>query len=242
MNSSYAGKIAVVVGASSGMGRAIAAALAAAGAHVVAAARREAALRELQQEAESNGHPLEIIPADTTVQGDVERLIEETVAKFGRIDLLVYATGTNIPDRSLDALSPDTWEMMLSTNLTGAFLCTRAVVPVMREGGGGLIVYLSTGAVQMPDVSGVAYQASKHGLTGLAHGTRVEEKANGIRTTIIFPGLCDTEILDKRPTPTPRDILDQALQPQDVADGVLFVAGLPARAVVPELQLFPSRL
>jgi NADP-dependent 3-hydroxy acid dehydrogenase YdfG len=242
MTHSMGDKIAVVVGASSGMGRAIAVALAAAGADVVAAARRETSLRELQKETAADGYELDIMPVDTTVRGDVERLVEETVAKFCRIDLLVYATGTNIPDRSLDALTPDTWDMMLATNLTGAFLCTRAVVPAMRAGGGGLIVYLSTGAVQMPDVSGVAYQASKHGLTGLAHGTRVEEKANGIRTTIIFPGLCDTEILDKRPTPTPREVRDQALQPQDVADAVLFVAGLPSRAVVPELQLFPSRL
>ncbi len=236
------GQTAVVVGASSGMGRAIAAALATAGAHVVAAARREAALKELQTEVAAQGHELEIYPVDTTVRSDVERLINDTAEQRDRIDLLVYATGTNIPDRSLDVLSPDTWEMMLATNLTGAFLCTRAVVPVMRSGGGGLIVYLSTGAVQMPDVSGVAYQASKHGLSGLAHGTRVEEKANGIRTTIIFPGLCDTEILAKRPVPTPREVLDQALQPQDVADAVLFVASLPSRAVVPELQLFPSRL
>jgi NAD(P)-dependent dehydrogenase (short-subunit alcohol dehydrogenase family) len=112
----------------------------------------------------------------------------------------------------------------------------------MRAGGGGLIVYISTAAVQMPDVSGVAYQASKHGLTGLAHGTRVEEKRHGIRTSIIFPGLCDTEILAKRPVPTPREVLDKALDPQDVAQAVLFLAQLHPRAVVPELQLLPSGL
>jgi serine 3-dehydrogenase len=155
---------------------------------------------------------------------------------------LVYATGTNIPDRALDVLAPDTWEMMLATNLTGAFLCTKAVLPTMREQGEGQIMYLSSAAVQMPDVSGVAYQASKHGLSGLAHGTRVEEKENGIRTTVIFPGLCDTEILDKRPTPTPRDVLDRALDPMDVAEAVLFVARLHPRAVVPEMQLLPSGL
>jgi len=242
MTESLSEKIAVVVGASSGMGRATALALAGAGATVIAAARRKPALEELQSEASAAGHALDIVVADATERSNVENLIAQTAVKHGRIDLLVYATGTNIPDRSLEVISPDTWEMMLATNLTGAFLCTRAVVPVMRKSGGGLIVYLSTGAVQMPDVSGVAYQASKHGLTGLAHGTRVEEKANGVRTTIIFPGLCDTEILDKRPTPTPREVLDQALHPQDVAEAVLFVAGLPSRAVVPELQLFPSRL
>jgi NADP-dependent 3-hydroxy acid dehydrogenase YdfG len=116
------------------------------------------------------------------------------------------------------------------------------VLPVMRRQGTGLIVYLSTGAVQRPDVSGVAYQASKHGLTGLAHGTRLEEREHGIRTSIIFPGLCETEILLKRPVPTPRDVLDKALLPEDIADAVLFLAQLPARAVVPEMQLLPSRL
>lgn len=235
-------KIAIVVGASSGMGRATAKLLASRGAKVVAAARREPALQELQREVASAGQALEIQKVDATNQTDVERLIETTRERFGRIDLLVYATGTNIPDRSLERLSPEKWEMMLTTNLTGAFLCTRSVLPAMRAAGGGLIVYLSTGAVQMPDVSGVAYQASKHGLTGLAHGTRVEEKGNGIRTTIIFPGLCKTEILDKRPVPTPAEIIEQALEPEDVAEAVCFVAELPPRAVVPELQLFPSRL
>jgi len=235
-------KIAIVVGASSGMGRATAKLLASRGAKVVAAARREPALQELQREVASAGQTLEIQKVDATNQTDVERLIETTRERFGRIDLLVYATGTNIPDRSLERLSPEKWEMMLTTNLTGAFLCTRSVLPAMRAAGGGLIVYLSTGAVQMPDVSGVAYQASKHGLTGLAHGTRVEEKENGIRTTIIFPGLCKTEILDKRPVPTPTEIIEQALEPEDVAEAVCFVAELPPRAVVPELQLFPSRL
>ena len=98
--------------------------------------------------------------------------------------------------------------------------------------GCGLIVYLSSAAVQMPDVSGVAYQASKHGLSGLAHGTRVEEKAAGIRTCVIFPGLCETEILDQRPVPTPREVLDLALNPRDVAEAVAFAAAVVAAAVV----------
>lgn len=236
------GQTAIVVGASSGMGRATVKQLAAEGVRVMAAARREERLVELQNELAEQGTPIEVCATDVTQQADVERLIETTSETFGRIDLLVYATGTNIPDRSLEVLTPETWEMMLQTNLSGAFLCTRAVLPVMRERQAGLIVYLSTGAVQMPDVSGVAYQASKHGLTGLAHGTRVEEKSNGIRTTIIFPGLCDTEIITKRPVPTPKEVLDQALDPNDVAEAVLFVAKLAPRAVVPELQLFPSRL
>jgi NADP-dependent 3-hydroxy acid dehydrogenase YdfG len=239
MNRSLEGQVAVIVGASSGMGNAIARGLAAAGANVMAAARRETQLQKLCAEFPSR---IRRCATDATQRAQVQHLIAETVAAWQRIDLLVYATGTNLPDRSLERLTVDGWTELLATNLTGAFHCTQEVLPVMRRQGTGLIVYLSTGAVQRPDVSGVAYQASKHGLTGLAHGTRLEEREHGIRTSIIFPGLCETEILLKRPVPTPRDVLDKALLPEDIADAVLFLAQLPARAVVPEMQLLPSRL
>ena len=242
MANSLQGQVAVVVGASSGMGQATAVELAKHDAHVMAAARREEKLNKLRDELASAGRTIEVCPTDVTNRSDVDRLISTTLDRFGKIDLLVYATGTNIPDRILHVLTAEAWDMMLATNLSGAFHFTKAVLPPMRTAGGGLIIYLSTAAVQMPDVSGVAYQSSKHGLSGLAHGTRIEEKQNGIRTSVIFPGLCDTEILTKRPTPTPREVLDLALDPIDVAQAVLFIASLHPRAVVPELQLLPSRL
>ena len=233
---------AIVVGASSGMGRATVVALAHAGAHVVAAARRGDRLDELEQQLLSAGCSIETCVTDTTIADDVELLVAQALRTSVRIDLLVYATGTNLPARSLAELTDENWHRLLDTNVTGAFTCTRAVLPAMRAARNGLIVYLSSACVQMPDVSGVAYQASKHALVGLAHGTRVEEKANGIRTSVVFPGLCDTEILAQRPVPTPREVLDQALAPEDVAEAVLFLASLPPRAVVPELQLLPARL
>ena len=137
-------------------------------------------------------------------------------------------------------LKPESWDELLATNLSAAFHVTQAALPSMREQGDGLIVYVSTYAIQRPDVSGVAYQASKHGLTGLAHGTREEEKANGIRTTVIFPGLTETPLLAKRPVPTPPEVIAKALQPEDVAEACLFVATLPPRVRVPELQFVPS--
>lgn len=234
--------IVLVVGASSGMGRATAMLLAREGARVVAAARRLERLHELKREAEAEGGTLDVAAVDVADRSDVDRLIQSAVERYGRIDTLVYATGTNIPERSLEVLSAENWELLLRTNLTGAFHCTKAVLPVMRKQQGGLIVYLSTGAVQYPDVSGVAYQASKHGLTGLAYGTRVEEKKHGIRTTILFPGLCDTEILLKRPVPTPKEIVEKALKPEDVAEAVAFLCRLDPRCHVPELQLFPARV
>ncbi len=239
MSGNLQDQVAIVVGASSGMGQATASALAAAGAKVMVAGRRAENLRQLQA-----GHPdtIRCCPTDVTSREQVDRLIHETLQAWNRIDVLVYATGTNLPQRNLKQLTTAGWDDLLATNLTGAFHCTQAVLPAMREQGTGLIIYLSTGAVQRADVSGVAYQASKHGLSGLAHGTRAEERDHGIRTSVIFPGLCETEILQKRPAPTPREVLDKALQPEDVAAAVLFIAQLPPRAVVPELQLLPSRL
>lgn len=233
------GKVAIVVGASSGMGEATAKTYVEAGAKVVLAARSGDKLEAL---AEDLGENALACATDARDKAAAEALVQRAVAAYGRVDILAYVTGTNIPDRALKVLTEETWEMMLGTNLTGAFHCTQAVLPVMREQGSGLIIYVSSGCVQQPDVSGVSYQASKHGMVGLAHGTFQEEKENGVRTCVIFPGLTDTPLVLKRPVPTPPEVMAQALMPQDVADACLFVAALPARAYVPELVLLPAGL
>jgi serine 3-dehydrogenase (NADP+) len=236
------GKSALVVGASSGMGRAIATALAAQGARVMAAARRIERLRSWQDEVRAAGGTAESRSVDVTDRALVDRLIGVTEQCFGGIDLMVYAAGTNIPERSMEQLTARTWDMMIATNLTGAFNCTSAVLPVMRRVESGLIIYISSIAAHSPDGSGASYQAGKCGLSGLAHATRFEEKLNGIRTSVIFPGLCRTDLIHKRPVPTPKEVLDLALEPEDVAHAVIAIATLPPRAVVPEMELLPSRL
>ena len=232
------GRAAVIVGASSGIGRETAIAFARAGASVVLAARSRDRLETLAEEI--GGHTL-VCPTDVQEASSIGPSMKMIVDRLGRIDVLVYATGTNIPDRALDALTSETWDMMLATNLSGAFHCTQSVLPTMRGQGGGLIIYVSSVAVQLPDASGVSYQAAKHGLVGLAHGTFEEERDNGIRTTVIFPGLTNTPLVLKRPTPTPPEVMAHALQPEDVAQACLFAALMPARARVPELMLMPSR-
>jgi len=240
VDQALAGQVAIVVGSSSGMGRATAVAYARAGAKVVLAARRADELRAVAGEI---GEATSLVcPTDAREPAQVGALVQAAVERFGRIDILVYATGLNIPDRSLDRLTYETWENMLATNVTGAFNCTQAVLPQMREQGAGLLIYLSSGCVQTADASGVSYQAAKHALTGLAGGTFVEEQANGIRTTVIYPGLCDTPLVLQRPTPTPPDVMAKALQPEDVADACLYVAAAPARARVAELVLLPAGL
>ena len=239
MSEALKDQVAVVVGASSGMGKQTALSLAGAGASVVMAARSGDQLRELAAEI---GAGAMAFRADVEDPASLERLAAVSVERFGRIDILVYAAGTNIPERGLEVLSPGTWDLMVATNLSGAFHCTRAVLPVMRSQGAGLILYVGSACVQIPDLSGVSYQASKHGLVGLAHGTFQEERENGVRTTVIFPGLTDTPLVDKRPAPTPPEVLARALQPEDVAEACLFVASLPPRARVPELVLMPAGL
>jgi NADP-dependent 3-hydroxy acid dehydrogenase YdfG len=125
-------------------------------------------------------------------------------------------------------------------NLNGAYYATRAVLPAMRERKSGHLIYIASISGIVPDVSGAAYQASKRGMIGMAHAIRVEEKENGIRTCAICPGIVDTEILEKRPVKPSPEMLAKALQADDVAEAVLFVAKLPARAAVPELELMPA--
>jgi NAD(P)-dependent dehydrogenase (short-subunit alcohol dehydrogenase family) len=234
------GQVAVVVGATSGMGRATALLFGREGASLVISGRRAGLLQELgEQIAAETGAVVAAAPCDVRKREDVDSLIRLAVAQFGRIDVLVYASGINIPDRSFKRLTPEIWDDMITTNLTGAFHCTQLALPVMRDQEDGLIIYLSSIAAQGADVSGAAYKAAKAGIDGLAGAIAAEERP--IRASVIYPGLCDTPLVLQRPAPTPKELMDHALQPEDVAEACLFVAALPARCHVPFLRLVPTR-
>jgi NADP-dependent 3-hydroxy acid dehydrogenase YdfG len=235
-------QVVLVVGASSGIGKETAVLFAREGARVMAAARREHRLKELQLKLADEALAIDTMAADASSAAQMEELALQTRQRLGEIDILVYATGTNILDRTMHRLTPDLWDMMMSVNLNGAYYITRAVLPSMRENGAGHLIYISSISGLVPDVSGAAYQAAKRGMLGLAHAIRVEEKENGIRTCVICPGLVNTEILEKRPVKTPAETLAKAMQPEDVAEAVLYVAKLPPRAAVPEMQLLPTYL
>jgi NADP-dependent 3-hydroxy acid dehydrogenase YdfG len=231
-------QVVLVVGASSGIGRAIALQFAAEGARVMASARREDRLLHLRQE-----HPaIDTAVADASILEHMTGLAHHTRATLGPVDIMVYATGNNVPDRSMARLNPAIWDMMVGVNLNGAYYITQALLPAMRERKSGHLIYISSISGIMPDVSGAAYQAAKRGMLGLSHAIRVEEKENGIRTCVVCPGLVDTEILDRRPVKPPPETLAKALQPEDVAEIVLSIAKLPARCAVPEVQILPTVL
>jgi len=232
----------LVAGASSGIGRATAVLFAHAGARVVASARRDDRLRELRKAMAGEGRSLEIVAADAGDPADMERLAETAARLLGGVDILVYATGTNIPDRALTRLTREIWNMMIQVNLNGAYYLTRALLPAMRAARKGHLIYVSSISGKVPDISGAAYQAAKRGLLGLAHAIRVEEKDNGIRTCVVCPGLVRTELIDKRPMKTPDEVLAKAMEPEDVAEIILDVARLHPRAAVPELEILPTYL
>jgi serine 3-dehydrogenase (NADP+) len=233
---SLSGQVVLVVGASSGIGRAAAILFAREGAKVVASARREDRLKSLKDELAKEHHEIVIHPADAANPKEMQQLQQ----RAGKVDILVYCTGTNTPDRSMERLNPEIWNSLIDVNLNGAYYATHAVLPSMRAAGAGHLIYVSSISGIVPDVSGAAYQASKRGVIGLAHAIRVEEKQNNIRTCVICPGLVNTELLEKRPVKPSAEQLAKALKPEDVAEAILFVAKLPPHAAVLEMHVMPT--
>lgn len=224
------GRVALVVGASSGIGAATAQLFAEAGAHVHAAARRTPSLG-----GGTVGHVLDVVD-----RAGVLAFAEGLTAE-GPIHIVVVAAGTNLTDRSLDRLTPEGWDTLISVNLTGAFNVVHAFLGALRETRGDAILIGSVSG-SWPDVSGSAYQATKAGLLAFARGAAFEEHARGVRVTTVLPGVVDTAILDTRPEPPSAELRSHMLQPEDVAAACLFAATLPPRAHVPELTILPTVL
>ncbi len=231
---SLSGRTALVIGASSGIGLSTANLFADAGAKVHAAARRRSAIEEGAAKGVA-AHELDI-----SDEGSVRRTLEEIGGSEG-IDVLVVAAGMNFPERRLGQLTAESWDAMISVNLSGAFYAISAALPYLRASR-GLVVLISSVSGSWPDASGPAYQASKAGMTELAHAAGFEEHQNGVRFTAILPGIVDTPILDNRPEPPPKEVRDASLKPEDVAQACLFLATLPPRAYVPELTMVPTEI
>ncbi len=227
---SLGGRVAVVVGASSGIGAAAARQLAEAGAQVHAAARRRPDLG-----AGITGHEL-----DVSDRAAVDAFAKELTDQ-GPLHAVVVAAGTNLPDRLIDRLTPEGWDTLLAVNLTGAFNVVHAFLPALRQTRGDVVLIGSVSG-SWPDLSGSGYQAAKAGLLAFARGAAFEEHARGVRITTVLPGVVDTPILDNRPEPPSAELRAHMLQPDDVAAACLFALTLPPRAYVPELTILPTVL
>jgi NAD(P)-dependent dehydrogenase (short-subunit alcohol dehydrogenase family) len=229
------GKTALVIGASSGIGLATANLFAEAGAQVHAAARRTEAIEEGTGGRGVVAHALDVSEKDA-----VWRVVEE-VGNTDGIDVLVVASGMNFPERRLEQLTAEGWDAMISVNLSGAFYAVRAALPYLRASR-GMVILISSVSGSWPDMSGPAYQASKAGMTELAHAAGFEEHQNGVRFCAVLPGIVDTPILDNRPEPPPREVRERSLRPEDVAQACFFLASLPERAYIPQLTILPTEI
>src|ERR671913_371216 len=193
-----AGLVALVTGASRGIGRAIALALAGAGADVVVNCReRGRSAEETADAVRAKGRRALAVAADVSNARAVEEMVRSAEAELGPVDLLVNNAGVAIP-RDLDGLTEEDFDRTLAVNLKGAFLCARAVLPGMRARRWGRIVNISSGAARGAGVIGAHYNASKAGLEGLTRGYAARVAEDGVTVNAVAPSLIETDMLASR--------------------------------------------
>ncbi len=193
-------KVALITGASSGIGAATARAFAARGASVVLAARREDELADLVNEIKSSGGKASSVKTDVSIAKDVENMVAHTIATFGRLDYAVNNAGIEGRLANIVDLSEEEWNQIIGINLTGNFLCLRYEARAMLDSGnGGAIVNIGSVNSFLGFGSGSAYVASKHGQVGLTTSASAELAPQGIRVNIICPGFVDTPMHHRHP-------------------------------------------
>src|SRR5262245_26877889 len=236
-----AGKVAWVTGAGSGIGQAAAIALAREGATVVLTGRRKEPLEETAATIKKAGGKAVVKAADLMKAAAVGRVAKDIDKKFGRCDILVNNAGLNIPDRRWDELTPAGAEMVIDGNLSSAFYCSSAVLPMMRKRKDGVLIHTSSMAGRNPStLSGAAYSAAKHGVVAMSHTINMEECINGIRSCVVCPGERATPIRDKRPIPVSKDERARMAQSEDVGDLIRYVACLPPHVTINEVWITPT--
>jgi 3-oxoacyl-[acyl-carrier protein] reductase len=235
-----AGKIAIVTGAGSGVGRATAVLLAGEGAASVLVGRRRDLLEETAGLVAERGGDALVAPADVADEVAVADVVARAIAELGGIDVLVNAAGVGLYG-AVEGYPLAAWQRTIATNLTGVFLFCRAVVPGMRERGGGAILAIASGAGKQGYADLAAYSASKFGLIGFMQSLAAEVGNQGIKVSTIVPGSILTEFGD-RPIAEKRAAIaagKRYLEPEDVAQAALFLLRQPARAWTQELNLWP---
>jgi NADP-dependent 3-hydroxy acid dehydrogenase YdfG len=240
------GKTALVTGASSGIGRGAAVALAAAGAQVALVARRADRLAELAAEIEAAGGKALARPADVTNEQEAAQAVEDTVGHFGGLDILVNAAGMTQTGKVENADLAD-WRYVLELNFWASLYTSRAAIPHLKAGGGGDIVNISsTAGRRAVGATFGPYAASKFALTAFNESLRAEVTLAGIRVCIIEPGATATEIHEHIKDEKVREFTrnhvekDGAMQPEDVAAAIVFAVSLPPRVNISQLVIRPS--
>jgi len=236
-------QVALVTGASSGLGRATALALAQAGADVVLLARSADDLQQATAELGPSGRRSIAFPGDLEDERYIQNAVQRTIELFGRVDILVNAAGIDIPG-AVTQLATNDWDYVLDVNLRAPFLLAKAVVPHMSQARRGTIINISSVAGKRGWANAAAYCASKFGLTGFTQALAAEGKAHGIRACILYPGgmathwgaWSSTERHTKREE---APSVTKALPPAEVASLIVWIAAAPPELVLNEVIISP---
>jgi NADP-dependent 3-hydroxy acid dehydrogenase YdfG len=245
MTGTLAGRIALVTGASSGIGEGSALALAAAGATVAVSARRADRLAALVKKIEAAGGKALALAGYVADEAVAKYVVAETIERFGRLDILVNSAGIIQPG-GVENANTEAWRHVVEINLYATLYTCSAAISQMRTQGGGDIVNISSIAGRRASRPFNPYATSKFGLTAMTEGMRQEVGQYGIRVCIIEPGATTTEVSESIADTNTREHLrkhvskDGAMKPEDVADAVVFVVSLPSRANVSEILIRPT--
>ena len=245
---SHAKKIAIVTGAGSGVGRAVALTLLKDGYHVALAGRREDALRDTAAKGDAVGARTLVVPTDVGDPTSVRNLFAKTQQTFGRLDLLFNNAGINVAATPLEDLKVEDWKRVIDVNLTGLFLCTQEAFRAMKSQTpmGGRIINNGSISAQVPRPNSAAYTASKHGVAGLTKSTALEGRKYNIACGQVDIGNAETEMAAKMKTGMlqasgefkPEPLMDV----QCVADAVLAMARLPLEANILFLTVMATKM
>ena len=217
-----AGKVAIVTGGGRGIGRAIALAFAREGAAVTLAARTLREIEEVANQIRRAGGSAHPVRTDVSQERDAANLVSQTIERFQRIDILVNNAGTHMSRRRVVDTTLDEWHRIIGTNLTGAFLCARAVLPQMMSQGSGKIVNISSIGGRQGAYGVGSYRASKAGMINLSETLAAEAKEYGIDVNCICPGAVDTPMVPPSPNLT---------RPDEIAKVAVFLASSEASAI-----------
>lgn len=235
------GRIAWVTGGASGIGLASARALAGAGATVVISGRRQSEIDLAISTAKAEGLPLHGQSLDVSDAAAVERVQSQIAQQFGPVSVLVCSAGTNVPGRFFHRLTAQDFSKVVDINLKGATQCALAVLPGMRAMRDGVIVVVSSWAGhEFLPFTGVAYNASKAGLTMLVRTLNHEEGRHGIRSTLVQPGEVFTPILKTRPRAPSAEDCEKMLRMEDLGDLIHYVVTLPPHVCLNEVVISPT--
>jgi NADP-dependent 3-hydroxy acid dehydrogenase YdfG len=240
------GRKAVITGASSGIGAATAAALAAEGAAVALGARRKERLDELAQRIEGDGGSAHAFEVDISDEDAARAFIESAAEQMGGIDILVNNAGVMLLG-PIGGADTEEWRRMVDVNLLGLLYCTHAALPLMQEGGGGHIVNLSSVAGRTANLGSGVYNLTKWGVNGFSEALRQEVLHSGIRVTIVEPGFVATELQGHNKNPVVQEQLEkmreqvgEALEAEDIAAGIVYAVSSPQRVNVNEILIRPT--